>query len=69
MWARDNKVKRLKIDNIEVEISDIAFIDGFNMQTPQSQDLNTEIAQPEGSKPDKFGRPEDDPDLYHSVTN
>lgn len=31
-WARDNKIKKVKMKGIEVEISDLAFIDQISSQ-------------------------------------
>lgn len=30
LWAKKNKVKRLKVDSIEVDISELAFLDEDN---------------------------------------
>lgn len=69
VWARENRVKRFKTGTTEVELSELAFIDGPLMEAPLSQVLNTEIVQTEDVEKDNYGRPVDDPDLFHSVSN
>jgi hypothetical protein len=65
IWARSQKVKQIKVDNIEVVMSDMAFIEdltGLPSQTlaaPKAETPN--IADPLN------GPPLDDPDLFYSV--
>jgi len=70
-WATKNHVKRVKVDNVEIEISDLAFIPELNppklsqklqkqAETDQVDAISTKLT------PDTE---EDDKDLYWSVTN
>jgi len=60
-WAKANKVKRLKLKDIEFELSDIAFFAETAQQVPLTDLLSSEPVQPESPQ-----NLLDDPDLYWS---
>jgi len=61
-WARTLKVKKLKLGELEVEFSDLAFLDTIefsDVPTPRPPSEPADLLNPE--------LPQDDPDLYYST--
>lgn len=66
-YCKDNKIKRLKLKDIEIEISEIDFIPN-DLSADQSLSVNTGKYNSE-TLADTLEDPKDwrdDPDLYHS---
>lgn len=65
LWAKEQKIQRIKVDNIEVELSTLAFID-----EPILAPLRQSI-MPKSDKlvPEKAAEPTEDPDLFWSSSN
>jgi hypothetical protein len=60
MWARSKKLSRIKVDNIEVEISNYAFAE--DIEIALSKPSQTPIKETSETKQDT----EEDPDLFWS---
>lgn len=67
IWAKEQKIQRIKIDKIEVEISNLAFIDGLEM-APLRQPATIKPVPSSDKEPAKAEETED-PDLFWSVSN
>lgn len=63
LWAKEQKILKVKVKDVEVEFSAFAFIDE---QTGASTSSATPPALSEATA-DKPTRIQDDPDLFHSV--
>lgn len=50
IWAKNNKIKRVKVGDIEVEISDLAFIED---QLPLGSQINTPVSPSQGEQDEK----------------
>lgn len=61
IWAREQKIKKIKLKGIEVEISDLAFIDSLTTQSQAINSTNSEQNQQDTVDINN------DPDLYGSV--
>lgn len=67
-WAAKNHVKRVKVDGVEFEISEIAFVPELNPPKP-SKTKNTEETLAAESTEEKPVAITDDPDLFWSARN
>lgn len=63
IWAKEHKVKRVRVDNIEVEISDLAFIEGLEPLSSQIGPITGQESNQDAAKK------EEDEDLYWSANN
>jgi hypothetical protein len=62
IWCRENKVKSVKLDNMQFELSDLAFIDAYNEANLETLDQNIEIDRLETKQQIE----EDEELLFHS---
>lgn len=65
IWAKQEKIAVLKVDNVEIHMSPYAFIDGLSSQTPvktetAKQDVELELDPP-------LSKEEEDEILFHSA--
>jgi hypothetical protein len=68
-WAKNNHVKRIKSGDIEIEISDIAFIPELNPPKAASNSLKVvQYLDPKSGLSEPKVESEDE-DLFWSVTN
>ena len=49
-WARDNKIKRVKVDNLEFEVSDLAFVEDVQSIISQVVPAASNTTEPEAAK-------------------
>lgn len=62
IWAKGQRVLRLKVGEVEIEFSTLAFIDDVVASTAVPNPSTLPEANPE-----PVTRVQDDPDLFHSV--
>jgi hypothetical protein len=67
-WAKNNHVKRVKVGEIEVEVSDIAFIPEFNSPNISHTQANPELIASIPANKEQEAIKEDE-DLFWSVSN
>jgi hypothetical protein len=71
LWSKSQKVKSIKVGDIVIEISDLAFIEGFqDLGTSEPDKKTPDISVPSTSTrlPDGNQQPaEEDEDLYWSA--
>lgn len=63
VWAKEQKIKRVKVDNIEFEISDLALIEGIEPLVSQTPTSASSAPEQEAAKK------EEDDLLYWSTGN
>lgn len=64
IWAKEQKIKSLKIADIHIEISDLALVESFNSQ---ATDPNVELTDRINSTEDAQTKEEQNEDLYWST--
>ena len=65
-WAQTNKVKKLKIDNVEFELSELSFVDSIEVPLDQLMSNMSEYNTETLTDTLKDQKTEDDQDLFWS---